>query len=235
MNMHERFDGGRPSLVLFDLDGTLVDSVPDLAAAVDAMLNELGHPAAGEVRVRVWVGNGAAVLVRRALAHVHRLDEDQVQDDAHQQALECFLKHYRRLSGQFSQLYPGVQTALQALTERGIALALVTNKPAEFVPHLLRDLQLEPYFDVWLGGDSLPQKKPDPAPLLHLLEQFEVSPAQALMVGDSRSDMLAGKAAGVATLGVTYGYNHGNPIEQEAPDWVTDNLAQAFDGIVQVR
>lgn len=221
-----------PQLVMFDLDGTLVDSVPDLTAAVDAMLIEQQCPAAGEDKVRLWVGNGAAVLVRRALANTEGVREEAVCDAWQNASLKRFLHHYGRLSGHYSQLYPGVKAGLQLLADAGVPLALVTNKPSEFVPDLLSDLGINHYFGHWLGGDSLPQKKPDPAPLTFLLHARNAQPGRALMVGDSRSDMQAGKAAGVATLGVTYGYNHGHAITGEQPDWITDNLADFFRDVL---
>lgn len=227
-NFPDCFGGRLPELVMFDLDGTLVDSVPDLTAAVDAMLVEQHCPAAGEEKVRLWVGNGAAILVRRALADTDGIAEDAVDEGLHKASHKRFLHHYGRLSGHYSKLYPGVKQALQLLADAGVPMALVTNKPGQFVPHLLTDLGINEYFDQWLGGDSLPQKKPDPAPLLHLLKKQKADPARSLMVGDSRSDMLAGKAAGVPTLGVTYGYNHGKSIAEETPDWVADNLADIF-------
>lgn len=217
---------------MFDLDGTLVDSVPDLTAAVDALLTEQHCPAAGEDKVRRWVGNGAAALVRRALADTDGVKESAVCDAWQNASLKRFLHHYGRLSGHYSKLYPGVKTALQLLADAGVPMALVTNKPSEFVPSLLNDLGIDQYFGHWLGGDSLPQKKPDPAPLAFLLQAQQVEPARALMVGDSRSDMRAGKAAGVPTLGVTYGYNHGQSIATEQPDWQTDNLADFFQQVI---
>ncbi|NHO66480.1 phosphoglycolate phosphatase [Aestuariicella hydrocarbonica] len=230
-----QFGGRLPELVMFDLDGTLVDSVPDLTAAVDAMLLEQHCPAAGVDKVRLWVGNGAAMLVRRALADTDGIKESEVAEPLHSASLRRFLHHYGRLSGHYSRLYPGVKAALQLLSEMGVAMALVTNKPGEFVPHLLRDLGIDGYFVDWLGGDSLPQKKPDPAPLRHLLVSRSVDARRSLMVGDSRSDIQAGKAAGVSTLGVTYGYNHGQPIAVEAPDWQADNLEDFFHRVVRER
>lgn len=228
IRMH--FGGQLPALVMFDLDGTLVDSVPDLAVAVDAMLEELGRAPAGEEVVRHWVGNGAQVLVQRALANsvavppLSQLDDESqgVQAQAHQ----SFLKHYRQVSGRHSRLYPGVKQALTYLKSEGVKLAIVTNKPIEFVPHLLRDLGIDVYFDHSVGGDSFPQKKPHPQPLYEVMAMFSISAEQALMVGDSRNDIEAGKAAHVATLAVPYGYNHGRPVSDESPDFICDSLAQ---------
>ncbi len=225
------FDGV-PRLVMFDLDGTLVDSVPDLAAATDAMLQQQYGLCAGAEKVRLWVGNGASVLVRRALADAESIDEKDIDDDHHQQALAQFLYHYRQVSGQYCALYPGVKAALARLRHAQISITLVTNKPAEFVPHLLADLGIADEFTHWLGGDSLPQKKPHPAPLQALLQRSSVKASQALMVGDSRSDIQAAKAADVASLGVTYGYNHGNPIADECPNWITSNLDDFFASLL---
>lgn len=226
------FGGALPQLVMFDLDGTLVDSVPDLAAAVDAMLVEQQCPPAGEDKVRVWVGNGAAMLVRRALADAEGVKEEAVCDAWQNASHKRFLHHYGRLSGHYSRLYPGVKDGLQLLADAGVSMALVTNKPAEFVPHLLSDLGIDGYFRHWLGGDSLPQKKPDPAPLQFLLNAEAAESARALMVGDSCNDILAARAAGVAVLAVSYGYNHGRPVAEEDPDWLTDNLAVFFRAVL---
>ncbi|MGH1370680.1 MAG: phosphoglycolate phosphatase [Cellvibrionaceae bacterium] len=226
-DFNQAFDGF-PKLVMFDLDGTLVDSVPDLAVATDAMLQELYGVSAGVEKVRLWVGNGASVLVRRALADVEAIAEAAVNDGQHQRALAQFLHYYRQASGQYSRLYPGAAAALARLRRSQVTLALVTNKPAEFVPHLLDDLGIAKDFKYWLGGDSLTEKKPHPAPLLELLKRSGVQASQALMVGDSRSDIEAAKAAKVASLGVSYGYNHGKPIAEESPRWITSNLDEFF-------
>ena len=217
-----------PSLVMFDLDGTLVDSAPDLAAAVDAMLADQHCPPAGEDKVRRWVGNGAAMLVRRALADAEQVQPEAVGDDWHRASMQRFLHHYRRLSGHYAATYPGVVDSLRWLRERDVMLAVVTNKPGEFVPGLLKFLNIDRFFKEWLGGDTLPVKKPDPAPLNYLLQKFQVSADDALMVGDSRNDIEAARAAGVSALAVTYGYNHGRPVELEQPDWLTDNLHTHF-------
>lgn len=210
-------------LISFDLDGTLIDSVPDLAAAVDRVLSERELPQAGIEKVRHWVGNGSLKLVERALTDALGLaPEASLLAQGH----ERFLYHYGQDVGSRTQLYSGVIEALAGLQAQGLILTLVTNKPKAFVPSLLQSFGLAEYFSLFLGGDSLPQKKPDPAPLLHVAEHFGIPPAACLMVGDSRHDMMAGKAAGFRTLAVPYGYNHGDPVSQSQPDAQVESLAE---------
>ncbi|NIC07894.1 phosphoglycolate phosphatase [Billgrantia bachuensis] len=210
-------------LVSFDLDGTLVDSVPDLAVAVDASLGELGLPAAGEVRVRDWVGNGSLKLMERALTFAQGGPPDR---ELLVRAHEAFLEHYGRDPGSRTCLYPGVRECLDALRARGLTLTLVTNKPFAFIRPILAQFGIDQHFSLCLGGDSLSQKKPDPAPLLHVAAHFDQPPGACLMVGDSRHDVAAGRAAGFRTLAVPYGYNHGEPIRDSQPDALVDSLAE---------
>ncbi|RMH82059.1 phosphoglycolate phosphatase [Pseudomonas sp. AOB-7] len=214
--------GELPRLVMFDLDGTLVDSVPDLAAAVDRMLVELGREPVGVDRVRDWVGNGARVLVRRALAG--GLEHAAVSEAEADVALVRFLDIYADCH-QLTALYPGVHELLEALSTAAVELAVVTNKPERFVAPLLEQVGLGGYFRWIVGGDTLPQQKPDPAALLQVMRLAGVNAAQALFVGDSRNDVLAARAAGVPCVAVSYGYNHGRPIAEEQPSLVVDSLA----------
>lgn len=217
------FDGQLPRLVMFDLDGTLVDSVPDLAAAVDDMLQQLGRPPAGVERVRQWVGNGALVLVRRALAG--GLEHAAVDAGAAEAALTLFMEAYARAHGHTVR-YPGVLECLDALRAAGVLLALITNKPQRFIAPLLQEQQLEGYFGWIIGGDTLPQQKPDPAALLYVMQQAGVTAQSSLFVGDSRNDVLAARAAGVSCVALTYGYNHGEDIRQQQPALVIDDLRE---------
>lgn len=221
MLLRDLFAGELPKLVMFDLDGTLIDSVPDLAAAVDVMLRQLGRDPAGDDQVRHWVGNGARVLVRRALAG--GMAHEHIDEGATEQALALFLEAY---AGDHSRstVYPGVRALLEQLQADQVPLALVTNKPSRFVPELLADKQLDGYFRWLVGGDTLPVQKPDPAALNWVMQQAAVSAAQALFVGDSRSDVLAARAAGVPVVAVSYGYNHGQSIATENPDLLVDSL-----------
>lgn len=223
--LHELFAGRLPRLVMFDLDGTLVDSVPDLAAAVDCMLVALGREPAGVERVRLWVGNGARVLVRRALAG--GLEHEHVDAALAGQALALFMDAYAG-SHALTRVYPGVVETLDRLRAQGVALALITNKPARFLPGLLADQGLDGYFQWLVGGDTLPQQKPDPAALHWVMDKAGVAPGEALFVGDSRNDVRAAQAAGVTCVALSYGYNHGEPIARENPARVIDDLRELF-------
>lgn len=207
--------------VLFDLDGTLVDSAPDLALAVDRMLRDLGREPVGEERVRDWVGNGARRLVERAVTG--RLD-GRLEADRLEPALEIFFGHYAECLVERTCLYPGVTEALEQLALRGLPLAVVTNKPARFTMPLLAHLGLRRHFHAVVSGDTLPQRKPDPGPLLLAARQCGVAPGAALMVGDSDNDVRAARAAGMAVACVPYGYNHGDDIAAAGPDLILENL-----------
>lgn len=218
-------NGQLPKLVMFDLDGTLIDSVPDLAAATDQMLVQLGRAPAGMDKVRNWVGNGAPVLVRRALAD--GIDHQAITAEQEAEALAIFMQVYGT-GDSLTTLYPGVLETLQSLKVLGLKLALITNKPEKFIPELLAQTHMAEYFDWVVGGDTLPQKKPDPAGLLWVMQQAQVTAQQCLFVGDSRNDVLAAHAAGVACIAVTYGYNYGQPISAENPALVVDDLRELF-------
>ncbi|HSG04367.1 MAG TPA: phosphoglycolate phosphatase [Marinobacterium sp.] len=213
-----------PQLIMLDLDGTLVDSVPDLAIAVDQMLTELDRPKAGEARVRDWVGNGASMLVARALSGSLEPQDCHLEGELYEAAYMGFLKAYAESNGRYAQLYPGVEAALEKWSQQKIPLAVVTNKPMLFTNALLKSLRLSHYFHFVMGGDSLPQKKPDPAPLHHIMTQLGAQPEACWMVGDSKNDVEAGRAAGCKVAAVTYGYNHGENIADSEPDLLVDRI-----------
>jgi len=210
-------------MILIDVDGTLVDSVPDLAYCVDETMKALGRPAHGEARVRNWVGNGVERLVRRAL--VGRL-EGEPSDADFDAAYPIFIDLYRDNTSKRSLLYPGVREGLDGLKAAGIRLGCVTNKAAQFTEPLLKDLGIYDDFEIVISGDTLPKKKPDPAPLLHGAQFFGVEPADAMMVGDSVSDVRASRAAGFQIVCMSYGYNHGRDIRDFHPDAVIDSLIE---------
>ncbi|NMY26997.1 phosphoglycolate phosphatase [Pseudomonas sp. WS 5021] len=221
------FPGQLPRLVMFDLDGTLVDSVPDLAAAVDHMLLKLGRKPVGIESVRDWVGNGVQVLVRRALAN--HIDAEDVDDVEAEHALELFNAAYED-GHELTVVYPGVRDTLKWLHKQGVEMALITNKPERFVAPLLDQMKIGRYFRWIIGGDTLPQKKPDPAALFFVMKMANIPASQSLFVGDSRSDVLAAKAAGVKCVALSYGYNHGRPIAEESPALVIDDLRLLIPG-----
>ena len=216
----------RPAMVLIDVDGTLVDSVPDLAFSVDRMMEQLGLPGRGESRVRDWVGNGVERLVKRALTGTL---EEEPEPELFERAMPLFLAAYQENTTQRSQLYPGVRETLDLLRERGYKLGCVTNKPAQFTEPLLQKLGIAPYFALVVSGDTLPEQKPDPMPLLYVAQYFAVTPQASLMVGDSSVDVKAARAAGFAVVCVSYGYNHGLDIRDSEPDAVIDSLYEFLD------
>lgn len=230
-------------LLIFDLDGTLIDSVPDIATATNAMLAELGKPQFGTDDIRNWVGNGSRKLVERALYNASHMSEadanktNQINHDTQaivetgqptadevDAAEAVFFKHYQKDTASKTQPYAGVSQGLQALDNAGYVLALVTNKPARFVPSILQAFAWQGYFKVVLGGDSLAEKKPSPLPLQHVCEALDQPASQAYMIGDSKNDILAGQNAGMDTLALSYGYNYGQDIREFNPNHTFDTF-----------
>ena len=216
------------SLIIFDLDGTLIDSVPDIAVAVNAMLTSFDAHTADISHVRTWVGNGSRILTKRALIWANLPTDDEHLTLAH----DRFLSAYARCTCQDTRAYDGVTQGLDTLLQAGYLLAIATNKPTCFVPEILTKLGWTDKFTVVLGGDSLPTKKPDPMPLLHICHQLNISTQHAIMVGDSKNDIQAGKNAHITTLALTYGYNYDEPIANSCPDGVFDNFESLVDFIL---
>ncbi len=216
----------KPKMVLIDVDGTLVDSVPDLAFCVDEMLKAVDMTPHGEAEVRHWVGNGVERLVRRAL--IGQLDGEP--DDAlFEKAYPIFMELYKENTSKRSCLYPGVKEGIDYLQAAGYKLGCVTNKAEEFIHPLLKDLGLFDYFESIVSGDSLDKKKPDPLPLLYSAEKLGVSAEDSLMLGDSISDVKAARAAGFQIICMSYGYNHGVDIRESNPDAVIDSMVELKD------
>jgi len=211
----------KPKLILIDLDGTLVDSVPDLAFSVDTMMQKIDRASWGEARVRDWVGNGVEKLVKRAL--IGQLDGEPQQSEF-ERAYPIFLELYQLHNGEKSRLYSGVKEGLAYLASAGYTLGCVTNKAARFSEPLLEALDIRDRFSIVISGDSLPRKKPDPMPLLHAAGHFDLDPADSLMLGDSVSDVKAARAAGFQVVCVSYGYNHGEDISLAEPDAVIESF-----------
>jgi phosphoglycolate phosphatase len=216
-----------PQALLFDLDGTLLDSVPDLTTAIDNMLTELGQVSAGRERVRGWVGDGARQLVIEALKFASANIDDEFID----KALQIYQCHYANCLTQNSQLFPGVREMLQGFYERNVRMACVTNKGMCFTQPLIDHFDLRELLPVIVCGDTLAQRKPDAAPLLEACRQLDVLPQAALMIGDSRNDVRAARAADMPVICVRHGYNHGRPIENERPDLIIDSLLELLSVI----
>ena len=220
-------------LLIFDFDGTLIDSVPDLADATNAMLTTLGKAHYPIETIRNWVGNGSKMLVERALVGKIEVLEGELIQEETDHAEQVFFDAYKNLSGNKTVAYPDVDSGLKKLKAAGFTLALVTNKPIRFVPKILQSFGWQNLFSEVLGGDSLPVKKPDPAPLLHVCEALNVTPAQAVMIGDSRNDILAGQNANMDTLGLSYGYNYGQDIRELNPTVAFDDFAALVDYLLK--
>ncbi|RBW49039.1 phosphoglycolate phosphatase [Marinobacter sp. F3R11] len=227
MSLAGLFNDRWPGVALFDLDGTLVDSAPDLAAAVDCTLEQLGRKPAGIEQVRQWVGHGSPILMRRALAGKVDWEPASAADDAlFSDAMTLFFNNYRQSNGRHAAVYPGVEICLETLSTRGCRMAVVTNKPEQFVAPLLKQLGLEHYFMLVVGGDTLSTKKPDPAPLLYAMDTLQGSRGTTVMIGDSAADVGAAQSAGIPCVAVTYGYNFGRSVQTLGADAVVDSLSE---------
>ncbi|EOW2076116.1 phosphoglycolate phosphatase [Vibrio mimicus] len=218
-------------LIAFDLDGTLLDSVPDLAVAADQAVQAVGYPGVREAQVRDYVGNGADVLVARALSQSLTINPE-LSTELREQARHLFDDFYAQTGHKLSHLYANVKSTLTELKNAGFTLALVTNKPSKFVPEVLEQHGIDHFFSEVIGGDTFPNKKPDPMALNWLLEKHQLTAQQMLMVGDSKNDILAAKNAGCPSFGLTYGYNHGEPIADAGPDFVADDIAALLEVVL---
>ncbi|MFO1399379.1 MAG: phosphoglycolate phosphatase [Burkholderiales bacterium] len=211
--------------VAFDLDGTLLDTIYDLAAAVNALLAELGHAPLPVATVRDLVGKGMPHLLQKALA-LRGADADERATLAH---LPRYQAIYGALLGNETRIFPGVREGLQRMRDAGFRLAVVTNKATKFVaPHLDR-AGIASFFDAVVGGDDPVRKKPDAAPMLLAAERLGVAPARLMMVGDSGNDVASARAAGCPVLVVPYGYTEGLPVQSLGADGIVDSLAVVAD------
>ncbi|MFZ7174345.1 phosphoglycolate phosphatase [[Pasteurella] aerogenes] len=216
-------------LIGFDLDGTLVNSLPDLALSVNSALVELGLPQAEESLVLTWIGNGADVLSARALDWAKKQTGRSLNEEEILQFKRRFGFYYGENLCNISRLYPNVKETLETLKAQGYILAVVTNKPTKHVQPVLAAFGIDHLFSEMLGGQSLPAIKPHPAPLYYLCGKFGLYPKQVLFVGDSRNDILAAHSAGCPAVGLTYGYNYNIPIAEANPDWVFDDFAKILE------
>jgi phosphoglycolate phosphatase len=220
----------RVKAVMIDLDGTLVDSIPDLAAAANGMLREMGRAELPADVIRTFVGKGIPNLVARSLTGSL---EGTVPQGVLERAMPIYERWYTEVNGRHSTIYPGVMDGLDALRRARFPLACVTNKSGRFTTPLLEYLGLAPYFAQVVAGDTLPQKKPDPAQLLHACRGFDVAPRDMLFIGDSVNDAQAARAAGCPIFCVPYGYNEGRDVRELDVDAIVDSLAAAAKMVVK--
>lgn len=205
--------------IAFDLDGTLVDSVPDLAESLRLSLRDLQLPSVTDDQVRGWIGNGAEIMIKRTLSRNVTIDP-ALCPELYQKARARFDFHYGNSAHNGTIVYPYVKETLATLKNAGYILGIVTNKPYAFVPDILAQLDLAHYFTDIIGGDTFPTNKPDPEGLLSLRNKHGLKDENMLMVGDSKNDILAAKNAGFSSIGVVYGYNYGEPISDSEPTFV---------------
>lgn len=213
----------------FDLDGTLVDSIPDLAASANAMRMELGLSELPRETVQSYVGDGIGVLVHRALTDSRN---GQAEEALWQQGFTAFVRHYGANIANATRPYPQTEAGLGLLKSLGIPLAVVTNKSEMLAVKLLKDLNLDHYFSIVVGGDTLPERKPSPEPLRYVADVLGVECQNMLMVGDSHNDIIAAKAAGCVSVGVTFGYGDMQELSRDAAtkaDWLIDSLTDIYE------
>lgn len=219
-------------LILFDLDGTLIETAPEIADAVNDTLKQFNLPAVTQQQVNDWIGHGTRSLLIQALAEVGRTTVQAVQvADNFQQIEAAFGVHYERCCGTRSHLYPRVRETLQALRAEGIKLVVMTNKEGRYTQVVLDAHQMSPLFDRVISGDTLPVKKPNPAGIVDCLERFRVARERALFVGDSSIDVATARNAQVTVWALPYGYNMGEPIERCQPDRVIADFSALTEGL----
>jgi phosphoglycolate phosphatase len=211
--------------VMIDLDGTLLDTIPDLAAATNLMLEALGEAVLPLDTVRNFVGKGIPRLVERALA---RDIDGRAGTEAVARALPVFERFYTEVNGRHTTMYPGVREGLEQMQAAGFRLACVTNKAGAFTLPLLERMGLAPFFEQTVSGDTLARKKPDPIQLLHVCNEFGIAPARMLMIGDSGNDALAARAAGCPVFCVSYGYNEGHDVHSLDVDAIVGALTDCI-------
>jgi phosphoglycolate phosphatase len=218
--------------VMLDLDGTLLDTIPDLAAAAERMLVALGLSACTQEQVRSFVGKGIPNLVERCL----KASAGEARAAALQaEALTLYYEYYAEESGRRSVLYPGVLEGLAQFRAMGLRLACVTNKASRFTLPLLAQTGLAPWFELVVSGDTLARKKPDPMQLAHICVEFNLAAAQALLIGDSVNDAQAARAAGCPVVCVSYGYNEGGDVRDLDCDAIVDSLFEAANFLKSIK
>ncbi|RCW92369.1 phosphoglycolate phosphatase [Winogradskyella arenosi] len=214
-------------LIIFDFDGTLINSIPDLTAAVNIMLSHFKAKPLSIAQVTPFIGNGAQPLVQRALEA--SFPKDDLTESLFEDAFTRYLEAYKSITCKDTFMYPGVLDTLNYLDQKGYSMVICTNKPYAYIAPILEALEIKSFFKLWVGEDSLPEKKPSAMPLLHLTEAMGTSIAHSVMVGDSKNDILAAQNAGMQSIGVSYGYNYNENISDYNPTVVADQFTELQD------
>jgi phosphoglycolate phosphatase len=213
-------------LILFDLDGTLIETAPEIADAVNDTLSECGRASVSQQQVNDWIGHGTRELLIQALAFIDELSANEVRNSNAFASIEAvFTRHYQRRCGTRSHLYPHVRETLVALRAAGVKLVVMTNKEGRYTKTVLDAHQMAPLFDLVISGDTFPVKKPNPMGIDECLQRFGASRERTLFVGDSSIDVATARAGGVAVWAMPYGYNMGEPIEACNPDRVIPDFS----------
>lgn len=210
-------------LIIFDFDGTLINSIPDLATAINKMLTHFNLPGIDIDLIASFVGNGASMLVKRALQLA--MQDTEPTSDFFAEAFAFYLSAYKEVSCQKTFTYPGVVETLNYLDKKGYKMVICSNKPFDYIEPILDFLSIKSYFKRWLGEDSMPEKKPHAAPLLYLAKEMNTTAEKSIVVGDSKNDILAAQNAGMNSVGVTYGYNYNENIADYKPSVVLDSFS----------
>lgn len=216
--------------VVIDLDGTLLNTAPDLAHAAELMMADLGLPCPSLETISTYIGNGVSRLVKRVLTGQMEAEPEAA---LFERAITAYQRHYGEHVALHTRPYAGVVAGLDAFKAMGLRLACITNKAAQFTHPLLKETGLFDYFELILSGDTLPKRKPDPLPLLHACEYFGIAPHELLLIGDSLNDTQAARAAGCPVFCVPYGYNRGRPVTELDLDAVTPSLLEASELVLK--
>ena len=218
----ELVDLKNKEVIIFDLDGTLINSIPDLTIAINKTLLHYKLPPLTIEQVTPFIGNGAKTLVHRAL---EKSTNQKVSTGFLNEALDFFIPFYQNNVCEETYLYSGVFDTLKYLDDKGYKLVICTNKPFPFIEPILDKLAIKSFFKKWIGESSLPEKKPQGAPLLYLADQMNSSVEKCIMIGDSKNDILAAQNANMESVGLTYGYNYNENIEDYNPTIVLESFS----------
>lgn len=208
---------------VFDLDGTLINSLPSISFSLNSTLSALKLPQVSDTKIKCWIGNGSDVLVQRGLSNDSNISSTLCLKQA-EQAKKLFNDYYESCGHDIDNVFEQVHETLSVLKKHHVKMAVLTNKTSCFIQPILSHFNLDTFFELAVGGDSLKDKKPDPIGLYYIAKHFNCQPQSLFMIGDSKNDILCAKQANAKSIGVDYGYNYGLPIANEKPDHVISHF-----------